>query len=77
MKLKLFLFFSVLISVSGWSSFAQENDKANQISVGIQVRPRAEYRNGYKTPLNKDDKSAGFINQRASIPFRTRTKAIR
>lgn len=67
MKLKLFLFFSVLISVSGWSSFAQENDKANQISVGIQVRPRAEYRNGYKTPLNKDDKSAGFINQRARL----------
>ena len=67
MKFKLFIFISFLISVSGWNIKAQEAEKVNQFSVNLQLRPRAEYRNGYKTPLNEDDKSAAFINQRARL----------
>ena len=33
----------------------------------MQVRPRAEYRNGYKTPLTETGKSVSFINQRTRL----------
>lgn len=55
----IFLAFIVLaglpVSVSG------------QLSVTAEVRPRAEYRNGFKTPLNKGVDPAFFIEQRTRL----------
>lgn len=69
MKFKLFLIVTVLVSGSCLMVHAQDTENVNQFNVSLQLRPRAEYRNGYKTPLYEDEKATGFINQRARLSF--------
>ena len=66
MKLKLLIFISVLLSAT-YISASETYNTSNQLNVNFQLRPRAEYRNGYKYPLTESEKSAGFINQRARL----------
>ena len=40
-----------------------------QLSISAQVRPRAEYRDGFKTPANTLDEAAYFIEQRSRLSF--------
>jgi hypothetical protein len=51
--------------------FAQGDDateaKQQVFSVGVQLRPRAEYRNGVLSPRDKNDEAAAFINNRARL----------
>lgn len=42
-----------------------QNTKENTFSMKVQIRPRAEYRNGVLFPRPKDAESTGFINNRA------------
>lgn len=67
MKLKSLILLSFLLVNSCWFIGAQEEEKLNQLNVNLQIRPRAEYRNGYKVPLFEDEKSAGLINQRSRL----------
>lgn len=50
---------------------AQNKDNKSQdgstFSIDMSLRPRAEYRNGYKTLRAKDDKASAFINNRARV----------
>lgn len=43
------------------------NLHAQELELGIELRPRFEYRDGYKTPLTADQKPAAFISQRSRM----------
>lgn len=43
------------------------NRKENEFTMSIQIRPRAEYRNGALMPRNEGEEPAGFINNRARL----------
>ena len=45
--------------------FSQNSD--NETSASIQIRPRAEYRNGVLSPRNEGDLSTGFVTNRARV----------
>ncbi|MDO4163081.1 MAG: alginate export family protein [Bacteroides sp.] len=46
---------------------AQEAVKENEFTLSMQLRPRAEYRNGALTPRSEGDEAASFINNRARL----------
>ncbi|MEL6192244.1 MAG: alginate export family protein [Bacteroidota bacterium] len=41
----------------------------SQLTISAQVRPRAEYRDGFKTPANTLDEAAYFVEQRSRLTF--------
>lgn len=41
----------------------------SQLSISAQIRPRAEYRDGFKTPANRFDEAAYFVEQRSRLTF--------
>ena len=47
--------------------FSQSEGKDNDFSLGVQIRPRAEYRNGAISPHADGADAAGFINSRSRI----------
>jgi hypothetical protein len=55
--LKLLLFLGVL-PVSGM---------CQELVIGAQIRPRAEFRNGFKTLTENDRNAAFFIEQRSRL----------
>ena len=48
-------------------SWAQKQEKENEFSMSMQIRPRAEYRNGALYPRAEGDEAAAFINNRARL----------
>lgn len=48
-------------------SWAQISEKENEFSMSMQIRPRAEYRNGALFPRSEGDEAASFINNRARL----------
>ena len=68
---KLIVFMSVLMLNNGIMLRAEEQesskDKENTFSMNVQIRPRAEYRNGVLFPRNDGDKATGFIDNRARL----------
>lgn len=48
-------------------SWAQESQKENEFTMSMQIRPRAEYRNGSLFPRNEGDEAVSFINNRARL----------
>lgn len=59
-----FLIFSFLL-LSGSLLWAQTGE--NETSLSVQIRPRAEYRNGVLFPHSENNDPAGFITNRARI----------
>ena len=55
----LLLIILISLSISSYSQF----------KVNGTLRPRMEYRNGYKTLRNSDSEMAGFIGQRTRLSF--------
>lgn len=47
--------------------WAQGSKKENEFTMSMQIRPRAEYRNGAQLPRFEGDKAASFINNRARL----------
>jgi len=65
MKKLIVIFMGLLMCNLG---FAQNNDsKDNEFSMSGQLRPRAEYRDGYATPHADGAQPAGFVTNRARI----------
>lgn len=62
--LTVFLFFSITIFYSA-SLFAQDGNE--ELKINIQLRPRAEFRNGLFTPILEGQKPASFISQRSRL----------
>ncbi len=48
-------------------SFLPMNAQNGDLTVGVQLRPRAEYRNGFKTLSSKDSDAAFFTEQRTRL----------
>jgi hypothetical protein len=68
MKRTLLFFAGLLLCGPG---FAQGDEapvaKERVFSVGVQLRPRGEYRNGVLSPREKNDEAAAFVNNRARL----------
>lgn len=67
MKKLLLLLFAVLLIV---------NLASAQFNLGAEIRPRAEFRNGFKAPHNKDVDPAFFIEQRSRVYFDYKTEDV-
>ncbi|UJH92064.1 alginate export family protein [Antarcticibacterium sp. 1MA-6-2] len=50
--------------------------KAQEFTAGIQIRPRFEYRNGFKTLLENEQEAAGFISQRSRLNLQYQEEKI-
>lgn len=64
MRLTSIFFCSMLFCAAQWS-MAQTQE--NETSLSVQIRPRAEYRNGALMPRNEGESAASFINNRARL----------
>ncbi|HEX9152690.1 MAG TPA: alginate export family protein [Flavobacterium sp.] len=53
----------LLLTMIGAAMYAQEFD------ANLQIRPRYEYRNGFKSPVPKGENSTSFISQRSRLNF--------
>lgn len=42
---------------------------AQELDANLQLRPRYEYRNGYKTPIANGENAASFVSQRSRLNF--------
>ncbi|HNV51310.1 MAG TPA: alginate export family protein [Tenuifilaceae bacterium] len=56
---RLFLFLALLLSINAYS----------QLKIDAEIRPRFEYRDGYKTLLSSDQSPAFVISQRSRVNF--------
>jgi hypothetical protein len=61
------LLFLVIIAFSNNQLFAQNEEQ--ELKLNIQLRPRAEFRNGLFTPILEGQKPAAFVAQRSRIGF--------
>lgn len=66
-KLFTAILFLAIIIFSNNYLFAQNEDQ--ELKINIQLRPRAEFRNGLFTPILEGQKPAAFIAQRSRIGF--------
>lgn len=64
MKIKLLTIYALLMT----SCFALQGQTGeNETAISVQIRPRAEYRNGALYPRHEGEEAAGFINNRARL----------
>lgn len=70
MKLLKTISLSLLTMVS-MGTYAQELD------ANLQIRPRYEYRNGFKSLMPKDEDAASFISQRSRINFNYKQEKLK
>lgn len=64
MRMSLQFVLAAIILLSSFSIYAQQE---SELTVGAQVRPRAEFRNGFKTLTEEDRDAAFFIEQRTRL----------
>ncbi len=57
----------ILIGVFYSSSSLAQQEQNEELKINIQLRPRAEFRNGLFTPILKGQKPASFIAQRSRL----------
>lgn len=58
-----------LSTIFSATSIAAQDQKKEELTVSIQLRPRAEMRNGLFTPILKNQNAAVFISQRSRLGF--------
>jgi len=69
MKKYIFTFATVFISLTIFcsSTLLAQQEQNEELKMNIQLRPRAEFRNGLFTPILEGQKPASFIAQRSRI----------
>ena len=60
-------YWAMLLMLLPSMAYTQTTEKENEFTMSIQIRPRAEYRNGALFPREEGDKAAAFINNRARL----------
>ena len=60
-------YWAMLLMLLPSMAYTQTTEKENEFTMSIQIRPRAEYRNGALMPRNEGEEPAGFINNRARL----------
>jgi len=58
------------------STLAEDKNPENQLIMNLQLRPRAEYRNGALNPRLATDEAAAFINNRTRLSMNYLTKGL-
>ena len=61
------LYWSFLLMLLPSMAYTQNTEKENEFTMSMQIRPRAEYRNGALTPRDEGVAPTSFINNRASL----------
>lgn len=74
--MKTFFISLVLLATIPLSVLAGEKDKDNQLIMNLQLRPRAEYRNGSINPRMGSDDAAAFINNRSRLSLGYTTEGM-
>lgn len=54
--------------------WAQSAEKENEFTMSMQIRPRAEYRNGAQFPRFEGDKAAAFTTTVHAFPWSTNAR---
>ncbi|MDH6304759.1 hypothetical protein M2459_001496 [Parabacteroides sp. PF5-5] len=68
MKKWMMFFWGLLMCHFAFAEGNEANDsKENEFTIGVQIRPRAEYRNGVLYPRAEGAEPVGFINNRARM----------
>ena len=60
-------YWAMLLMLLPSMAYTQTTEKENEFTMSIQIRPRAEYRNGALMPRYEGEEPAGFINNRARL----------
>ena len=60
-----------------WVFMVVAQGLAQEFTIGAQIRPRGEFRNGFKTLTDEDRDAAFFIEQRSRIFAGFRTDKFR
>ncbi len=55
---------------------ASQGLQAQELDVNLQLRPRFEYRNGFKTPMVNGEEATSFISQRSRLNFNYRQEKL-
>ena len=58
------LYWSFLLMLLPSMAYTQNTEKENEFTMSMQIRPRAEYRNGALTPRDEGVAPTSFINNR-------------
>ena len=61
------LYWSFLLMLLPSMAYTQNTEKENEFTMSMQIRPRAEYRNGALTPRDEGVAPTSFINNRARL----------
>lgn len=61
------LYWSFILMLLPSMAYTQNTEKENEFTMSMQIRPRAEYRNGALFPRNEGQEAASFINNRARL----------
>ena len=78
-------YWSFLLMLLPSMAYTQNTEKENEFTMSMQIRPRAEYRNGALTPRDEGVAPTSFINNRARLsmdykrldrPFRTARRRL-
>ena len=60
-------YWSLVLMLLPSMAYTQTTEKENEFSMSMQIRPRAEYRNGALFPRLEGQEAASFINNRARL----------
>lgn len=60
-------YWSFLLMLLPSMAYTQNTEKENEFTMSMQIRPRAEYRNGALTPRDEGVAPTSFINNRARL----------
>ena len=60
-------YWSFLLMLLPSMAYTQNTEKENEFAMSMQIRPRAEYRNGALTPRDEGVAPTSFINNRARL----------
>lgn len=50
---------------------------AQELDANLQLRPRYEYRNGFKSLISNDDKATSFVSQRSRLNFNYKQEKLK
>lgn len=71
------IFCLLVVAALSVTATAQEaTEKENQLTIGMQVRSRAEYRNGALNPRDEGVDPTGFVNSRARLSIDYQRKGL-
>lgn len=61
------IYWAILFMLLPGMAYTQNTEKENEFTMSMQIRPRAEYRNGALFPRIEGQEAASFINNRARL----------